>query len=315
MRILNGVADYEVCEPNFESLRLAVNYIGENYSSHYLHGISGTVFRIGGICPCAPTCTVALSPQKLLDLLGYEYSEIPYGVEIKEMTDAVCESVDRGIPVLVWNAFSFCEWDIVTGYDENEKVFYGRSSYNGSKGEYTKMAWDNTRNAGASNGVMALIIGNKTKEFDHENAEIAAVKEAVRHANDIENVDKLDDNEWVFLQGKAAYKRWVSDFSKPETKRGMGDAYCIGIYSSCHGKAGDFLREIAPKYKTADDPLTKAAEFFDKEVEYLKELIPLLSWSSPEADAKRNEQASGLLDKAFDNYCMAIDLLSNVNLS
>ena len=55
MKILDGISSYAVYETNFEAARLALNYMGENYSAPYFHGIAGSEFRIGGICPCAPT--------------------------------------------------------------------------------------------------------------------------------------------------------------------------------------------------------------------------------------------------------------------
>lgn len=109
-------------EANFEALRLALNFLGEEYSPAYFHGIAGTVFRIGGICPCAPTCTMAMTVQQLLSLLGYSYDELPFSGqnsgEVSRMVEAVCRSIDRKIPALVWNALTPCEWNLVTGYDE-----------------------------------------------------------------------------------------------------------------------------------------------------------------------------------------------------
>ena len=128
MKVLSGVPGYGVNEANFEALRLALNHMGENLSAEYFHGIAGTAFRIGGICPCAPTCTLAMQPQQLIRLFGYDYEECHYDDadredSLKRLTDAVRGSVDSGIPVPVWNAFTNCEWELVTGYDENEKVF------------------------------------------------------------------------------------------------------------------------------------------------------------------------------------------------
>ena len=317
MKILNNVSGYEVTEANFEALRLALNYQGENYPVSWFHGIAGTAFRIGGICPCAPTCTLAMTPQELIRLFGYDYTEFPYDDENKykdgglgNMIKAVCESIDNGVPALAWHAFTNCEWDVVTGYDEDEKVFYGRGSYAGRAGDYAKKPWDRTLGKFASEGNMALTIKRSANGFDKRSAEIAAIKEAVRHANDEENVDKLGGDDWVFLQGKAAYKRWADDFSKPDYKKGMGDSYCIGIYSSCRAQAGLFLRGIAPDYPDASGLLTQAAQSFEKEAEILGQLSPLLDWSAPETDAERNKKAAALLREVAEAYGAGIDLLS-----
>jgi len=315
MKILENIPNYAVKEPNFEALRLALNYLGENYSEAYFHGISGTAFRIGGICPCAPTCTMAMSLTELIKLLGYDYEECSYDDNDKEkslsiLIEKVKNSIDIGIPVLVWNAFSMCEWDIVTGYDENEKIFFGRCSYgSGSQNEYTKNSWDNSLNEAGLVGITAIIIKNKIRNFDKENSEINALKEAFRHAYDDENYDKINGNDWVFLQGWHAYHRWANDFEKPDKKRELGDAYCIDIYSDCHALAGSFIREILSEYPKISDELIKAAEMFDREKYYLQQLVPLLSWNSPEIDIQRNKTASDLLRKASIAYEMAFGIL------
>jgi len=316
MKILEGVSNYEVTEANVEALRLALNYMGEDYAAAYFHGIAGTAFRIGGICPCAPTCAYAMRPQELIRLLGYECAEYPYddgnkGAALERMLAAVRGSIDIGVPALVWHAFTACEWDIVTGYDENEKVFYGRGSYAGNIGEYAKNPWDNTLSTFASNGIMAMTVKRGSGVYDKKRAEIAALNEAVRHANDAENTDK-QNGEWVFLQGKAAYNRWADDFSKHDYARSNGDAYCIGIYASCHAQAGPFLRGIAPGYPGASGALLQqAAALFDKEAGCLERLAPLLGWASPETDARRNEKAAELLREAAGHYGAAMDLLAD----
>ncbi len=315
MKILKGISNYEVNEANFESLRIALNYMGESFSTAYFHGIAGTAFRIGGICPCAPTCTLAMQPQQLIKLLGYDYEECLYDDgkkddSLKRLIDAVCKSIDGGIPVLVWNAFTNCEWDVVTGYDENEKVFLGRGSYMGNVGDYAKSPWNRSLEQAGLVGLTALIIKRAEGVFDKRNAEIAALKEAVHHANDIENTDKLSGNSWVFLQGKAAYNRWFDDYSKPDHIRNIGDAYCIGIYSSCHALAGTFLRDIESDYPGIPE-LHSASLLFDKEAECLKQLVPLIGWSSAEKDEQRNEKAAALLKEAVGFYCHAIDLVAS----
>lgn len=315
MKILSGVMDCGIREANFESLRLVLNFLGEQYSPAYFHGIAGTVFRAGGICPCAPTCTTAMSLQQLIKLLGYDYVELPFSessgdVDMERMINAVRTSIDNGVPALVWNAFAPCEWGIVIGYDETEKIFYGRVPWRDGKDEYEKSPWDKSKEQAGIVGLLAIIIKNKTGSFNRREAEISALKEAVRHANDTENTDKINSGEWVFLQGKAALNRWADDFLKPEKERGAGDSYCLDIYSSCHARAGEFLREIAGNYPSAMSSLIDAAQYFDKEAECLQKLFPLLTWSSPwGADTDRNMKTYPLLKEASEHYNKAFDIL------
>jgi hypothetical protein len=258
-----------------------------------------------------------MQPQQLIRLLGYGYEECPYDdanrdASLKRMTDAVRESIDSGIPVLVWNAFTNCEWNLVTGYDENEKVFYGRVPWRDGKDDYEKASWDKSKEEAGLVGLLAVIIKGKSGSLNRREAELAALKEAMRHANDRENTDRINIGKWVFLQGKAAFNRWADDFSSPGKERGPGDAYCIDIYSSCHAKAGEFLRGIAENYPSAASLISEAAQYFDKEAACLQKLIPLLAWNSPwGADAKRNAEAHPILKEASEDYSKAIDMLES----
>lgn len=154
----------------------------------------------------------------------------------------------------------------------------------------------------------ALLIGRRTGRFDARKAEIAALQEAVRHARSQKNVDKLGGDTWVMLQGIACYDRWIDEFrSDPNKKRGMGDAYCYGIYRSTHGAAAGFLREIAPNYPKGAEHLKLAADSFEREVDWLRKGEKLLGWDSPEGpDAKRNAEAAEVLDHARDAYAAGI---------
>jgi len=317
MRVLDGVADCAVREPLFESLRLALNYLGEDYAPAYFHGIAGTVFRAGGICPCAPTCTSAMSLQQMLALLGYGCEILPYDegsadADMERMIHAVRNSIDNAVPSLVWNAFAPCEWGLAVGYDETEKAFYGRVPWREGTDAYEKTSWDKAGEEAGLVGMLAVVIGQKTGGIPRRQAEAAALREAVRHANDTENADKAGGEEWVFLQGKAALRRWADDFARPEKERGPGDAYCLDIYASCHAKAGEFLRAIAADYPGAADVLSDAARLFDQEAACLQRLFPLLTWNSPwGADADRNARARPILSEVYENYCQAIDRVAS----
>ena len=195
MKTLPGVAAYEVVEVNFEALRLALNFLGEDYRPAYFHGIAGTIFRIGGICPCAPTCTMAMDLPQLAQALGYGCETITYGdstsdADVSRMVEAVRESIDGGVPAIVWNAYTPCEWNLVAGYDEVKKVFYGRGPWD--KEGYAKKPWDQAKENAGLTGILAYILKSKTGSLDRRQAEVAALQEAVRHANDRENTDKLN---------------------------------------------------------------------------------------------------------------------------
>jgi hypothetical protein len=209
----------------------------------------------------------------------------------------------------VWHAFTNAEWDVVCGYDEAEGVFLGRGSYLGLD-DYAKAKQD--RPAEAVNfcpAFGAIFVGEKTGEGGAQAAEIAALKEAVRHARDRKNADKLGGGKWVMLEGLMAYDRWVEKFKDPAAKREMGDAYCFGIYRSTHRAAGQFLREIAAKHPKAEEALVNAGREFTAEAITLDKCEKLLGWESPELDGARNAAVWPLLAKARDHYAAGIALI------
>ena len=217
--ILSGLDRYRVMEPLFEGVRVVLSYRGEHYSPAYVQGMSGAAFRIGGICPCAPTCSKAMEPSDLLQMLGYETELVALGEDagtsISQLVNKVREEICAGRPALVWHAFTVLEWDVVCGFDAECELFLGRGSYQGLT-EYTKAS--ERRALEASPALGALLIKDKVTSFEPRRAELAALREAVRHAQAIPE-DK-GEGEWVFYEGLHCYDRWIADFKhKPEKKR------------------------------------------------------------------------------------------------
>jgi hypothetical protein len=212
--------------------------------------------------------------------------------------------------VLVWHAFTNAEWDVVAGYDEEQKLFLGRGSYAGID-SYAEAPQDRSRHAiDICPAYGAIFIGEKTGPFDAPAVEIASLKEAIAHAHSQKNAEKLGGKEWVFLQGYLAYERWMNDFRNPQKIRTMGDAYCYGVYRSTHRAASDYLAELAPTIPQAKEPLLKASRHFKTEADTLDQAEPLLWWSSPEGpDPARNQQAVALLEQSYASYRHGIEAI------
>ena len=225
--IIPEVDTYQVVEPMYEGIRVILSYRGESYSPAYVQGISGAAFHIGGICPCAPTCTEGIDPIELVRKFGYRAEAMPLFNETvrwdqrapADLMDALIGRIQAEIrlnhPVLVWHAFTNAEWDVVAGYDEARKLFFGRGSYAGLDG-YAEAPQTRPRDAiDICPAYGAIFIGEKTGPFDARTAEIASLNEAVAHAHSQKNVEKLGGSDWVFLQDFLAYERWVNDFRYP----------------------------------------------------------------------------------------------------
>lgn len=313
---LEGMDHYRYMDPMFEGVRIILAARGDEYSPAYIQGISGSAFRIAGICPCAPTSNNAMEADRLVRLLGYELVHLnvvgptkPLPEEWGAIAQRVRQEIDEGRAALGFHAFTNAEWDVIYGYDSEKRTFLGRGSYAGNDKPYAEAPEDRMMKCrdfiGGTLG--AILIGDKIYEFDARKAEFAALKEAVRHARSQMNMDRLAGDKWVGLEGIACYDRWIRDFQDPTRKLSIGDCYCIGVYASTHAAAGPFLREIAPKYQEAHDSLLEAATHFEREAKALGRARSLLWWDSPEGpDAERNAKVVSVLREARDAYAAGI---------
>jgi hypothetical protein len=302
----------------FESARVVLSYRGEPYSPAYVQGISGAAFRVGGICPCAPTCACAMSTQDLLRTFGYEIEHLSLceegmdpAAEVNCVITRIKDEIRAGRPAIVWHAFTMAEWDVVCGYDDEAHQFVGRGSYAGLDG-YAIADQDRLATCGDICPPMgAILIGDKTGQYDARGSEIAALREAVDHAHSTENVDKLGGEQWEMLYGLACYDRWIRNFQgDPPRLPTMGDRYCFGVNRSTHRAAAGFLHELASKYPTPRKSFERAAECFVAEADALNEAAEILfpGWELPaEASRETNDRVAALLCTARDNYARGID--------
>ena len=318
MTVLGGVDRYRVMDPMFECVRIVLNYRGETYSPAYIQGISGGAFRIGGICPCAPTCACAMGTQDLIKLLGYEMTHLSLceegmdaEIEVDRVVARVKDEIRAGRPAIVWHAFTTAEWDVVCGYDDEQGQFLGRGSYLGVDNGYASAEQRRTATCGAiCSQLGAILVGDKTGKYDARGSEVAALREAVAHAHAITNVDRLGGEQWVMLYGLSCYDRWIRDFqSDPPRLPDMGDRYCFGVYRSTHRAASEFMLELADKYPEVKTSLRRAARHFVAEADALNGAAEMLfpGWRLPDrADAELNVLVAGHLAHARDHYAQAI---------
>jgi hypothetical protein len=311
--VIDGVDRFRVREPNFEGVRIVVDFLGEKYTPAYIQGISGGAFRIAGPCPCAPNCSTQMGTSDLVKLLGYDHTESILGW-VDDVEDArknmaalvpkIRDSIRARRPVLLWYAFADSSYEVVTGFDDGEGVFLGWHMHQGPNEGLAKAKQTHAQECVTQFPALgAIFIGEKTGTLDAKAAEVAALKEAVRHAHD-RKVTTAPGNPGP--EGLRAYDGWVARFKQPEGKRDAGDSHCHGVYRTTHRAAAGFLNEIAPRYPQAADQLRAAATEFAAEADALDSAEPLIGWSSPEQDADRNAKLWPLLAKARDHYAAGI---------
>jgi hypothetical protein len=200
---------------------------------------------------------------------------------------------------------------VVCGFDDENHQFVGRGSYAGLDGYATADQGRMATCGAICPPIGAILVGNKTGQYDAHRAEVAALQEAVAHAHSTENVDKLGGEQWVMLYGMACYDRWVRDFeADPPRLPTMGDRYCFGVNRSTHRAAAGFLHKLALKYPAAKGPFERAAKHFVAEADALNESAEVLfpGWQLPkEANRQVSNKVAVLLRTVRDHYARGIN--------
>jgi hypothetical protein len=312
--VIENVDRYRLPEPLFEGVRVILSYRGESYSPAYVQGISGAAFRIGGPCPCAPTCEWAMGTDGLIHLLGYETERLVLDgpeadpkAQLPALLARIKDEVRAGRPALVWNAFTIAEFDVVCGFDEEKHELIGRGSYKGLDGYATAPDTRPAENDVAP-AIGAIFIGEKTGTFDARTAELAALREAVLHAHG------ASASLTCLPTGLACYDYWIASYQdrgflfrakSRDGKQDLGyvvaqtpdDYYPLTILPATRQAAADFLREIAPKYPEAKARLEAAAGHFERESKALAACRDALGErNSPPSDQQCISAAAHLRD-------------------
>ncbi len=298
--VIQNVDRYRVTEPLFEGARILLTHLGEGYTPAYIQGVSGAAFRISGGCPSRPTCFFTRWTSDFLRYLGYEVTEAPCkspdGNDLSAaMIDAVKAQIDKGRPALVWHAFTSMEWDVVCGYDEEQRQFIGRGSYKGLS-EYERESFNRPGTAEIALG--AILIGEKKFTPSFEKLETDALADAVKFARKVTDSPLPHEREGVQFYGW-----WAQAYRSDEKERDAADAYCHDVYTSARSAGVQFLREIAPKHPDREDAMMRAADCFAREVDALERARPYLSWHSPwGVDPERNRAVAPLIAEAAKWY-------------
>jgi hypothetical protein len=319
--VLEGVDRYQVVEPLFEGVRVILSYRGESYSPAYVQGISGAAFRIAGPCPCAPTSSSAMSPVELVELFGYKAEHLSVGgaydagaslpgsgdvkrqARMRGALTRIKDEIRAGRPALLVQAFTVWEYDVVCGFDEEKGELYGRGSYAGVD-DYASA--DEMRALGATaigGGPYALLIGEKTGDFDARAAELAALREAVAHAH--------QRSEKPLNRGLECYDLWINAYRYLGNFMGQegvpDDRYPLSILPSTRRAASQFMEELAEKYPQAKANLQMAGNHFFEEAEALTAAHYLRRAFEDKPSEDQRVQVAGFLTRARAMYALAID--------
>ena len=308
--VLLNVDKYRYNEPLFEGARIVLNSMGVKYTPEYIQGISGAAFKIAGGCPSRPTCVWDRWTPDFIKYLGYDVTEYPCfdenGNDVTDkMIEAVKKQIDSGKPALVWHAFTNAEYDVVCGYDNDNKQFIGRGTYAG-RDDYTREPWDRAKTCDACPPFGAVIIGDRISDFDTKEAELRSIICAVKHARKV----LATGNEWEY-EGIEFYNRYAGEYASEGKERGVADAYCYDVYSSVRKAAVIYLHGIADRHDDRiRDCLHYSAACLEREANELEKARPYLSWDSPwGVDEDRSRNVAPILNSAAAHYEKGIEYL------
>jgi hypothetical protein len=257
----------------------------------------------------------------LARLLGYEAERVGMGDDPKAALPGVLarikEEIRAGRPVLVWNALTLAEYDVVCGFDEEKHELIGRGSYKGMDG-YASASESRPTGQDVAPALGAIFIGRRTGTFEARAAEVAALREAAAHARGMSRTLT------GLPTGLACYDSWVGAYEnrgalvKARSRDGKTDLgfvasgtpddfYPLTIWPSTRQAAADFLREIAPKYPETRVHLEVAAEHFAREAAALEGCRDALGDRSKEPTDEQCLRAAGRLREARAMYELGIE--------
>ncbi|MFP4460030.1 MAG: hypothetical protein ACLFSQ_10635 [Candidatus Zixiibacteriota bacterium] len=297
--------------PVYEGLRIVLNSRGINFTPQYLSGISGeamSFYRTGFDNEYRNTAEELIDFIKSLGFKPERLNPSNEPDDIQKAIDAIIEEIDNGRALLLWNAFTLCEWDVICGYNKKTREFLGRGSMVG-KDDFATEDWTRAFKSTIScKSKGAIFIKQNKISYDPNQLELQAMKNGIAHCK---NEDDLPED----MGGYKGFIKWAENFGDPERLPSRKDQYNMAVYASLHSTAYMFLKEIMGKYPKAQDNISRAAFLFREEASYLQQVFKLVfnNWQLPKRiNPDTNEAASELLYNAAENYKNAFSELQKV---
>ena len=211
----------------------------------------------------------------------------------REARDAVRETLDRGVPALVWQPMSveqkkngyhaYC-WGLIVGYNEPDETYTIRHPF--MPDDYT-VRYDAI---GYTDGAQwfNVKIFEKLSDKDEKTTHVEALQNALASAKGERYKRKKSSH------GFAAYETWRKALESKEVPL-EPSRYHAEILKGRRLAAAAYARELVTVFPEAKDPLEAAATQYDREVAALEPLYDLLETardreaitSSQRAEARR----------------------------
>ncbi|MFQ6019759.1 MAG: hypothetical protein ACE5KW_03285 [Dehalococcoidia bacterium] len=276
-RLLEGVSYVYNWTTIVGALEGVLRYLGHDYSTPYLMGVSGHAFRldVSGRVEAADASQGLIGPDGPTSI-DYgralaAYSRLGRGIEAisasrgdkgyeRVRDKALAEmrrSIDRGLPAIAFD-LHLPEFGIVKGYDDRERLLLVDTVLTPQTGEMLPYdRWPSNQGIG---WVMAILPGRKAQAADLATAEREALRFALAHAEKGEGGPGGASTH----HGFAAYGYWAATLEGEAKVSGFGNAYTGQVLQAARRHAGQFLRELAAKHPQAAPPLAEAATAYER---------------------------------------------------
>jgi RNA polymerase sigma factor (sigma-70 family) len=240
-QVLEGVprVGYDVhCCPFPGSLVACMAYLGDPCSYDYLMGVTGAAFRrLWNRDDGGNIDTMYFAPEphaRAFRALGYTWRAVPK--DKAEMTHAIRESIDRGIPAIAFGIIGPPEAGIVTGYDKEGQILLGFSYFqeHSQRGYYEKAGWFESVEGWGPYGL--IVIGKKTDRPP----ERETLRSTLAWAVDLAHMPGPRPD--THTCGLAAYESWAAGL-EVDADYPAGDAKALGWRAMVHGDQTQMLDE------------------------------------------------------------------------
>jgi len=266
-KLLEGVAYTYNWTSIVGALEGVMRYLGQDYPTAYLMGLSGHAFRLdisaddgAAIGPKGPTCIDYNHALRLYSGLGREFAAISasqsdrdYEGARKRALEQIKKSIDRGVPAIAFD-LHLPEFGIVVGFDDQQRVLLVDTALRPQVGAVLPYdRWPTTD----TGWLLALIPNPKAIAFDGARAEREALRFAVAHAEEGEGGLAATGS----YHGLAAWEFWASTLEGEAPASAFGNAYTAQVVQAARRYAGQFLRGMASKYPQAQELSAAAAAY------------------------------------------------------
>jgi hypothetical protein len=189
----------------------------------------------------------------------------------KNAISEIRQSIDNGIPVVIWAPTSILEFGIIKGYDDDERIFHVMDCMNENP---DPLLYENL----GKSGVSILFIQRFISKVDVD-------KETIYRSSlayGVEQWNKPVDMNSDYASGKKAYINLINTLEKGDYD-GFGLSYIFAVYADSKNHICRYLKEINENSKELKIP-DKVLDNYNSISDKYKSLCEFIPFKGPGVD-------------------------------